>query len=437
MVTCAFGIMSSTFGASTLAPLRPLRVLFLNDTARNGGPGRSLFTLLSHLDPAEIYRAVVLPRPGPVSDLIAGSCETIAFAPDFVENPIEPLTRPLRREDLDAPSPLRALRATGNVFKMGKSMTSLSRLAKRGEFDLLYCNGTTADFAGAALGMLVGTPVLWHVRYTHVPESVAELHARLAASRAVRRIVCVSEAAAKLFAHCREKVSVVHNAVDTKSLSPAVVRRGMAREELGLPDGAFVFGAHGRVLPRKGFVETIRAARIARDAMSEEEKARVYFVIVGDTPEDIGSDHLAECKDLVRELGLERSFRFTGFRSDVRPYVRDFDVEVVASVYEDPLPRAVIEGMAFGVPVIGTDIGGIGEMIEGGGGTLVPPRDEEALARAMLRYLRDDALRTRDGARARERVLEEFDARVHASRIRDEIARAVFAVAPSEDGARR
>jgi len=49
-------------------------VLFLNDTARNGGPGRSLFTLLSHLDAREIYRAVVLPRPGAVSDLIAGSC---------------------------------------------------------------------------------------------------------------------------------------------------------------------------------------------------------------------------------------------------------------------------------------------------------------------------------------------------------------------------
>jgi glycosyltransferase involved in cell wall biosynthesis len=410
-----------------LAPLRPLRVLFLNDTARNGGPGRSLFTLLSHLDPAEIYRAVVVPRPGAVSDLVAGACETIAFAPDFVENPVEPLTRPLRRPDLTAPRPLRGVRAAGNVFRMGKSMTSLSRLVKRGEFDLIYCNGTTADFAGAALGMITGTPVLWHVRYTHVPEAVAGLHARLAAGRTVRRIVCVSRAAAKLFAHCPQKVAIVHNAVDTRALSPQAVARGVARRELGLPEGAFVFGAHGRVLPRKGFVELVRAARAARDAMTEAEKARVFFVVVGDTPEDIGGgDHLAECKNLARELGLERFVRFTGFRGDVRPYVRDFDVAVVPSVYEDPLPRAVIEAMALGVPVVATDVGGIAEMLSGGGGVLVPPRDVPALAEAMLRYLRDDTLRARDGARARERVVAEFDARAHAAHIREEIGRAVF-----------
>lgn len=415
---------------ASLAPLRPLRVLFLNDTARNGGPGRSLYTLLSHLDPAEIYRAVVVPRPGAVSDSVAGVCETIAFAPDFVENPVEPLTRPLRRADLHAPGVLRAIRAVGNGLKMSKSMTSLSRLTRRGEFDLLYCNGTTADFAGAALGMMTGTPVLWHVRYTHVPEATAALHARLAASRTVRRIVCVSRAAAKLFAHCAEKVAVVHNAVDVSALSPDAVPRGQARAELGLPDGAFVFGAHGRVLPRKGFVEMIRATRLARDAMTEAEKARTFLVVVGDTPEDIGGDHLAECKHLARELGLERFVRFTGFRGDVRPYVRDFDVAVVPSVYEDPLPRAVIEAMAFGVPVVGTSVGGIGEMLEGGGGVLVPPRDEAALAEAMLRYLRDPELRARDGKVARERVVKDFDASAHAARIREEIGRAVFGAPP-------
>src|SRR4029077_10454405 len=135
------------------------------------------------------------------------------------------------------------------------SMTSLSRLVLRGDFDLIYCNGTTADFAGASIGLMTGTPVLWHVRYTHVPEATAELHARLASSRTVRRIVCVSRVAAKLFAHTNDKVAVVHNAVDVRELSPDAVSRGQMRKELELPSGAFVFGAHGRVLPRKGFTE--------------------------------------------------------------------------------------------------------------------------------------------------------------------------------------
>ncbi len=410
-----------------LAPLRPIRVLFLNDTARNGGPGRSLHTILRFLDPAEVYRAVVLPRPGPVSDLLADSCETLIYLPELVENPVEPLGgRPMRREDLDAPSPLRAVRTVGNVLKMGRSLTALSRLVTRGEFDLVYCNGTTADFAGATVGLLTSTPVVWHVRYTHVPDATRALHERLAASATVKRIVCVSRAAAKLFTHCPEKVTVIHNAVDTAELSPAEVTRGIARKELGLPEDAFVFGAHGRVLPRKGFVELLRATRIALDEMSASERARAYVVIVGDTPEDIGRDHVEECKEVARGLGISDKVRFTGFRSDVRPYVRDFDVEIVSSIYDDPLPRAVIEAMAFGVPVIGTDVGGIGELLADGGGVLVPPSDDAALARAMLSYMRDEARRSRDGARGRERALAELDARAHSERIKTQIARAVY-----------
>jgi glycosyltransferase involved in cell wall biosynthesis len=409
-----------------LAPLRPVRVLFLNDTARNGGPGRSLHTILRHLDPSDVYRAVVLPRPGPVSDLLADVCETLVYLPDFVENPVEPLGRPMRRDDLDAWAALRATRALGNVYKMGRSLTALSRLVTRGAFDLIYCNGTTADFAGATVGLLTSTPALWHVRYTHVPDATRALHAHLAESHTVRRIVCVSRAAAKLFAHCPGKVSVVHNAVDTSELSPAVVRRGIARAELGLDEDAFVFGAHGRVLPRKGFVEMLRAAHVALGAMNEHERSRAHFVIVGDTPEDIGRDHVEECRHLARELGIERRVHFTGFRSDVRPYVRDFDIEIVSSVYEDPLPRAVIEAMALGVPVIGADVGGIGEMLVGGGGVLVPPGDVAALAQAMLSYMRDDASRKRDGVRGRERAVAEYDAREHAARIKTEISLAVF-----------
>jgi glycosyltransferase involved in cell wall biosynthesis len=409
-----------------LAPLRPLRVLFLNDTARNGGPGRSLHTILRNLDPAEIYRAVVLPRPGVVSDLLESACETLVYLPEFVENPFEPYSRALRREDLDAPAPLRALRASRNVLKMGRSLTALSRLVRRGDFDLIYCNGTSADFAGATVGLMTGTPVLWHVRYTHVPDVARTLHAGLAAGTTVRRIICVSNAAARLFEHCPNKVVVIHNSVDVSAFSRDSVPPGTLRDELSLGERAFIFGAHGRVLPRKGFIEMLHAAREAFDAMTEAERSRARFVVVGDTPEDIGSDHVVECKEAARQLGIGDRVAFLGFRQDVRPYVRDFDVEIVPSVYDDPLPRAVIEAMSLGVPVIGTDVGGIGELLADGGGTLVPARDTHALCVAMLAYMRAPALRTEHGMRGRERAVAELAAPAHARRIRDEIARAVF-----------
>ena len=92
-------------------------MLFINDTARNGGPGRSLFYILRFLDPDVVHRAVVLPREGIISELYEsrGVTEELLFERDLVENPIEPWDRPMSREDFEAPIPLQGVRAAANV----------------------------------------------------------------------------------------------------------------------------------------------------------------------------------------------------------------------------------------------------------------------------------------------------------------------------------
>src|SRR5215831_8843875 len=119
---------------SALRPRRAARVLFINDTARNGGPGRSLFYILKFLDPAVVHRAVVLPRPGVISELYAeaGITDELFFEPNLVENPVEPWHRPIERDDFDAPLPLRALRLFGNVGRGAWSIAKLTSLVKRG-----------------------------------------------------------------------------------------------------------------------------------------------------------------------------------------------------------------------------------------------------------------------------------------------------------------
>jgi glycosyltransferase involved in cell wall biosynthesis len=412
-------------------------VLFINDTARNGGPGRSLHSILKFLDPAVVHRAVVLPRPGAVSELLQRDsvADELLFEPNLVENPIEPWTRPMERSDFDAPRAVQGARLAGNVVRAAAAMARLAQRVTGGAFDLIYCNGTNADFAGGALTWMTGVPALWHVRYTSLPRPVVGLHRRLSAGDGVRRVICVSRAAAALFTHCEQKVRVIHNALDVGDFDPQVVRAGL-RAELGLPGDAIVFGSHGRVLRRKGYVEMVRAARIALDRMSEAQRARVAFVVVGDTPEDFRPDHVAECRALAEQLGLGACFRFLGFRSDVRPLVADFDVAVVPSVYPDPLPRAVIESMALGKPVVAFDVGGVVEMLEDGvTGELVRFEANEdgdgagpdavvRLAESLVRYAGDAALRERQGRAARERVVLDFDARAHARRIQGEIIEA-------------
>jgi glycosyltransferase involved in cell wall biosynthesis len=412
------------------------RTLFINDTARNGGPGRSLHAVLKFIDPKRVHRAVVLPRAGAIADLLSGDgvADELLFEPNLVENPFEPLARPMERRDFEAPPALKAARLLANVGKATRAVARLAALVRRGRFDLVYCNGTNADFAGAALAALTGVPALWHVRYTSLPPAVVGVHRRLSASSGVKRIVCVSGAAARQFRHCARKVTVIHNGLDVDGFDPARVVPSL-RAELGLPGGTIVVGSHGRVLRRKGYVEMARAARIALRQLGAEDAKRVAFVVVGDTPDDFRVDHVRECRALAAELGIADRFHLLGFRADVRPLVADFDVAVVPSVYADPLPRSVIESMALGKPVIAFDVGGVGEMLSGtDAGTLVgfEPRggpggegasdaSVEHLAGTFVRYVRDPALRLRQGRAARERAVVDFDARKHARLIEQEI----------------
>jgi glycosyltransferase involved in cell wall biosynthesis len=228
------------------------------------------------------------------------------------------------------------------------------------------------------------------------------------------------------FAHCPGKIRLIHDAIDIDEFD-AQRTQPVLRSELGLGADTIIFGSHGRILPRKGFAQLIRAARLVFDRLSAADGARCRFVIVGDTPQDIATDHLAECRALVDTLGLTERVHFIGYRAIVTSYVADFDVAVVPSIYQDPLPLAVLEAMALSKPVVAFDIGGMPEMIENGvNGKLAPasPPDIEALAEACLSYFADAGLRQRDGAAGRRRIEREFNARTHARLIEAELFRA-------------
>ena len=408
-----------------------LRVLFINDTSRNGGPGRTILYILKYLDPARVHRTVLIPREGIVSRRLveAGVAETLFFERGLIENFYEPLSHPMERKDFDASLPLKMLRVAGNIALGTAGFVRLLRRVRKERFDLIFCNGTSAGFLGGALAASTGIPAIWHVLYPSVPALVRPLHRRLAANKNVKLIICVSRPTAPQFAHCSEKVRAIQTALDIDEFD-ARAAAPLLRKELGLDDRTVIFGSHGRILPRKGFVELIRAARIVIDRLSPEDRARCRFVVLGDTPQDIRPDHLEECRSLVRELGLTDQVQFIGFRPDVKSYVADFDVSVVPSIYEDPLPRAVMESMAMSKPVAAFAMGGIGEMIDDGvEGRLAPgrPPDIEALAEACLDYFFDPQMRRRHGSAARERVERDFDARKHARKLQDEMFRIVGA----------
>ena len=410
-------------------PVKRLRVLFLHDTSRNGGPGRTILYILKFLDPARVHRTVLIPREGIVSRrLVDGRvAECLFFEPGMIENIYEPLSRAIERKDFDAPFALKLLRAAGNVVRATVSFMRLLRRVRNGRFDLVFCNGTSACVVGGAIAAVAGVPTIWHVLYSSVGAPVRPLHRWLAAGKNVRSIICISRPTSVQFAHCAAKICAIPTALDIDEFDGRATDP-VLRRELGLDSSVVIFGSHGRVLPRKGFIELVRAARIVVDRLGPEERLRCRFIILGDTPQDMRPDHLRKCRSLVQELGLTDYVQFIGFRPDVKPYVADFDVSVVPSIYDDPLPRAVMESMAMSKPVVAFAMGGIGEMIDDGvEGRLVrgQPPDIAALADACISYFSDLQMRRRHGTAARRRVERNFDARKHARLLQDEMVRIV------------
>jgi glycosyltransferase involved in cell wall biosynthesis len=420
-------------GDSNSDPVKRLHVLFVNDTSRNGGPGHTILNILKFLDPARVHRTVLLPREGIVSHRLVDErvTENIFLEPAMIENFYEPWSRAIERKDFYAPRALKALRAAGNIVRATAGFTRLLRHVRKERFDLVFCNGTSASFVGGAIAVFTGIPAIWHVLYPSVSALVRPLHRRLAGSRNVRSLICVSRSSSCQFSHCREKVSVIQDALDIDEFDARRVEP-ILRSELGLDSRTVIFGSHGRILPRKGFVALIRVARIVVDRLGPEVGARCRFIVLGDTPQDVRLDHLEECRSLVRDLRLSDHMQFIGFRPDVRPYVADFDISVVPSIYEDPLPRAVMESMSLSKPVVAFAMGGIGEMIDDGvEGRLArgQPPDIEALAQACLDYVTDPELRRCHGAAARKRVERDFDARKHARTLQEEMFRSVGSAA--------
>ncbi|MGB4001571.1 MAG: glycosyltransferase family 4 protein, partial [Bacillota bacterium] len=126
------------------------------------------------------------------------------------------------------------------------------------------------------------------------------------------------------------------------------------------------------------------------------------LVIVGD-----GSMR-DELSSLSRKLGISRNVVFTGELPDPSPILSILDVFVLPSLTE-ALGIAILEAMAFSLPVIASNVGGIPEAIDNDRtGILVPPGNPAALGEALIRFAGNPRMRESYGSAGRERFLKLF-----------------------------
>jgi glycosyltransferase involved in cell wall biosynthesis len=274
--------------------------------------------------------------------------------------------------------------------------------------DIVHAHLKTADLIGAVAAARLEVPLVSTLHLIEdavtplglVKREVAK-HVRV---RRAATTVAVSDALRRWYlassrADPRRTVTVRNGVLDAGTTADA---RRRVRGELGLTasDVAAVMVAVMR--PGKGHQDLLAAAAAVHPA--------VRLVLVGDGPLRTDLERHAAALPPGRVV-------FAGYREDVADVLAAADLVVHPSHF-DALPTALLSALAAGRPVVGTDVGGIPEVVTPDVGLLVPARDPAALGRALDALARDPDRRRRLGGAARLRFEEEFDARVWAARLR-------------------
>lgn len=187
-------------------------------------------------------------------------------------------------------------------------------------------------------------------------------------------------------------VHVIPNGVNLSELSTTEARERPSR----VP--RVVFGTAARIHPQKRLEDLLAAFHFAHHSLP------VYTLRIAGGVETGCDDYHASLRDMARDLSVE----WLGEVTDLPSFHRTLDVFVMIS---EPAgcPNASLEAMASGLPVIATDVGGASEqIINNETGILLPPRDKNSLATALIELASQPELRTRLGLNARKHVEEAF-----------------------------
>jgi glycosyltransferase involved in cell wall biosynthesis len=208
------------------------------------------------------------------------------------------------------------------------------------------------------------------------------------------------------------KIRIIHNGIDTNEYRS--VERKLARDLLGIAQDAFVLTVVANFHPYKGHADLLQMLHMARSGLP----AGWVLLAVG---RDIDGN-LGRAERLCDRLGLSAHVRFLGERSDIPLILHAADVHVSAS-HTEGFPNNVLEAMAARLPVIATAVGGVPEMVVNDlTGLLVPARNREAMALALLQLANDPARRRSMGEAGRNRVVSEFSIEQSAQALQESYA---------------
>lgn len=195
-----------------------------------------------------------------------------------------------------------------------------------------------------------------------------------------------------------ERLGLIYNGLDLERFA-ATEPRQEVRAQLGLLPDELILTAVANLIPYKGHADILDALARAKPKLP----ARWKLLIVG------RDDGIGEAlKMQANDLGISSHVAFLGVRNDIPQIYAASDIGLLCS-HQEGFSNALLEGMASGLPMVATNVGGNTEAVKDGiSGIIVPPKDPMCLADALVRLANDAHLRMLVGKAARERVARHF-----------------------------
>jgi glycosyltransferase involved in cell wall biosynthesis len=273
-------------------------------------------------------------------------------------------------------------------------LLDLVAFSRRHGARLLHVHGYAAADFGRLAARLVGARLVLHEHFADPRMPAYQGWADRALSGLTDRAIAVSDSTRHFLVRERhvpaDRVRLIWNGAPLEEFAPVSRDTALAvRRDVGLPPGAVVVGAVGRLNSQKGHRFLVAAAPRILAAAPD-----VRFLVVGD------GDQLGALRSQATELGVADRIVFAGHRHDIPAVLGTIDVLCISSTYEGT-PLALFEAMAAGKAIVSTAVDGCREVLEHGRtAMLVPPADAEALATALVRAVLDSSERETLGAHA-------------------------------------